>query len=330
MELLFHRMRNETRLNDNNSQPLFIYTYGCREEELSLCQLEMRAFFSIDSKTNILTSPIDIHPDRSPFLRERIEVLYDGDTLQHIHKQVEAIVLGESTFKVIFIKMNDLAPEVQYSFEEKRAVEREIGMHIDAEADVHQPDYVYGLITLGGRWYFGNLLKSKAVWLDHMKKPRSYSIALSTRDARAIANIAVPNPQGVRAIDPCCGIGTVLVEALSMGINIVGRDINTLIVDGANENLVYFGYDSKVILGDIADIAEAYDVAIIDMPYNHYSRSTPEEQLSLLLHAHRIANKVVIVTADPIDEMIAGANLHIADRGIVRKGNFIRHIIVCT
>ncbi|GAA3334615.1 hypothetical protein GCM10020331_103270 [Ectobacillus funiculus] len=72
------------------------------------------------------------------------------------------------------------------------------------------------------------------------KKPHSYSTSLSTRVARAVANIAVPDPTGIKAIDPCCGIGTVLVEALSMGINIVGSDINPLVLPGARENIAHF------------------------------------------------------------------------------------------
>ena len=101
-------------------------------------------------------------------------------------------------------------------------------MHIEGEADVRNPERVFGIVPLGGRWYFGHYVESEPVWYHHIK-PRSYSTSLSTRVARSVANIAVPNPEGVRAIDPCCGIGTVVVEALSMGINIVGRDISPLV-----------------------------------------------------------------------------------------------------
>src|SRR5699024_12707447 len=77
--------------------------------------------------------------------------------------------------------------------------------------------------------------------------------------ARAIANIAVPYPNGVTAIDPCCGIGNVLVEALSMEIDIVGRDINPLVTRGSRENIAYFGYTCDVTTGPIADVTDHYD-----------------------------------------------------------------------
>ncbi|MGI2296978.1 TRM11 family SAM-dependent methyltransferase [Paenibacillus sp. GXUN7292] len=317
-------------MNMNKLEPLYIYTYGYRVEETGLCQLEMRMFFGKDTNGKILMSPVAVQPDRSPFMRERLEVMYEGENLEEILTQVKQIQLNEKTFKIIFVKTNDLAPEEELDFEEQRSIERALGEYIEAEASMRQPDFLFGIITIGGRWYFGNYISSKAIWLNHMKKPRNYSIALSTRVARAVANIAVPEPTGVNAIDPCCGIGTVLVEALSMGINIVGRDINHFVVRGTRENLVHFNLQADVVCGDISEVTDHYDTTIIDMPYNHFSHTTPEAQLSLLRHTRRIADKAVIVTVGEIDDLIKIAGLTIQDRCTTRKGNFVRQIIVCT
>uniref|UniRef100_UPI0038B618DE TRM11 family SAM-dependent methyltransferase n=1 Tax=Siminovitchia acidinfaciens TaxID=2321395 RepID=UPI0038B618DE len=129
---------------------------------------------------------------------------------------------------------------------------------------------------MNGRWIFDEYVKSESVWHRHQQKPHSYSTALNTRVARAVANIAVPEPSGIKAIDPCCGIGTVLVEALSMGIDIVGSDKNPLILDGVRENIAYFGLSGKVTFTDIRDVTSHYDVAIIDLPYNLCCAITPE------------------------------------------------------
>ncbi len=214
-------------------------------------------------------------------------------------------------------------------YQQKRDIEREIGMIIEGEADVHHPQVTFGLVPFEGRLYFGEYVKSEAVWLRHLKKPREYSTALSTRVARAVANIAVPIPEGVKAIDPCCGIGTVLVEALSMGINIVGRDINPLGVLGSRENIAHFRLTGEVDLGPISEVTENYDVTIIDMPYNLYTHATPEDQLSILKNARPFSKKVVVVTIDNIDHMIKQAGFDIIDRCIAKKGIFSREILVC-
>lgn len=311
------------------NQPLYIYTYGYRPEEAELCYLEMRAFFGEYTETGIMVSHHDVHPDRSPFMREKLEVLFESDQFEDILEQAKSIDLQNQTFKVIFVKMNDLTSDNKIEYDDRRQIERELGISIEGEADVRNPDVVFGIITLGGRWYFGNYMKSKPIWFEQMKKPKSYSIALSTRVARAVANIAVPHTNGITAIDPCCGVGTVIVEALSMGINIVGRDINHFVVQNTRENLIHFNMSTEVVCGDIADVTEHYDTAIIDMPYNHFSHTTPEAQLLLLQHTRRIADKAVIVSVGNIDEMLASVGFTIQDRCSTRKSNFVRQILVC-
>lgn len=316
-------------MHTDSGKPTFIYTYACSEDEISLCQMELRCLFGREVPPTIFESDIEVDVSRSPFIKERIDVMYEGDILPEIYKQVEQVQVNGMTFKAIFVKINDLSPENKIEYDERRVIEREIGLHIEGEADVNHPQLVYGIVTLGGRWYFGTYHKNKATWFRQMKKPRSYSIALSTRVARAAVNMAVPNPAGIKAIDPCCGIGTVMVEALSMGIDIVGRDINPFIATGARTNIAHFGFTSEVTLGDIADITEHYDVAIVDMPYNLYSRITPEEQFSILVNARRIADKVVIVAIEAMDEMISEAGFTITDRCIAKKGLFSRHLMLC-
>nr|WP_245864512.1 RsmD family RNA methyltransferase [Paenibacillus donghaensis] len=291
--------------------------------------MELRCLFGREVPPTIFASGVKREVSRSPFIKERIDVMYEADTLPEIYKLTEQVQLEGQTFKVIFVKTNDLAPADKIEYDARRVIEREIGLRIEGEADVNHPQLVYGIVTLGGRWYFGSYHKNQATWFRQMKKPRSYSIALSTRVARAAVNMAVPEPEGIRAIDPCCGIGTVMVEALSMGIDMTGRDINPLIAAGARTNLAHFGFTAEVVLGDIADIAEHYDVAIVDMPYNLYSRITPEEQFAILENTRRIADRVVIVAIEAMDEMIAEAGFTIIDRCIAKKAGFSRHLMLC-
>lgn len=316
-------------MDNQNQVTNFIYTYGYTEEEQALCYMEMRAFFGVDSDSKFIKSDVKIDPSRSPFIRERLEVIYEGADMPEILEKVKQIEIEDSTFKVMFINFKGPDNINKLTYRERIQVERDIGWVIPADFDLHHPDYVFGIIRLYDRWYFGKLSKNDAVWLHHLNKPHSYSTALSTRVARAVSNIAVPDPAGVTAIDPCCGIGNVLVEALSMGIDMVGRDINPLVTDGSRNNIAHFGYESEVTTGPIADISTHYDVAVIDLPYNVYTHTSPEKQLSILKHARRIADKVVVVTIDTTDEMIETAGFQIKDRCETRKANFRRQIILC-
>jgi tRNA G10 N-methylase Trm11 len=289
----------------------------------------MRSLFGLESESSIIESSLRIDPSRSPFIRERIDVIFEGNHLQDIAVQVESLQLGESTFKVMYVKNGDLIKSKKVGFEKRREIEREIGLHIHGEADLLQPERLFGILNVNGRWVFGEYFKNEAVWLRHQRKPNSYSTALSTRVARSVVNIAVPNPTGIKAIDPCCGIGTVLVEALSMGIDIVGSDRNYLIIPGVRENIAHFGLEGEVSVKDIRNITDRYDVAIIDMPYNLCSVLPPDEKLEMLQSARKFASKLVVVTIEDIDSILAYAGFVIVDRAIAKKGMFTRQVIVC-
>ncbi len=307
----------------------YLYTYAYSEDESSLCALEMRSLFGEVSQSNVMESFVKIDPSRSPFIKERITVIYKAESLEDLFIQVETLQLSGATFKVNYVKNSGQAKSEQAGFENRRAIERELGLHINGQADLRHPDRLFGVMNRDGSWVFGEYVKSESVWFRHQQKPNGYSTALSTRVARAVVNIAIPNPNGIKAIDPCCGIGTVLVEARSMGIDMVGSDRNQLILPGARENMIHFGLSGEINLADIRDITNHYDVAIIDLPYNLCSVISPEEQLEMLQSARRLANKVVVVTVEPVDEILLKAGFSIIDRAVAKKGLFIREVIVC-
>ncbi|WML60835.1 RNA methyltransferase [Neobacillus sp. PS2-9] len=291
--------------------------------------MEMRSLFGEESQSHVLESIVKINPSRSPFIKERITLLFEAEILEDLFIQVNTLQLCGATFKVTYVKNSGQKKSERDGFEKRRAIEREIGLHIVGKADLRHPDRLFCVMKVNGRWVFGEYKKSESVWFRHQQKPNSYSTALSTRVARAVVNISIPKPEGIKAIDPCCGIGTVLVEALSMGIDMVGSDRNPLILPGARENIAHFGFDGEITLADIRDITGHYDVAIIDLPYNLCSVISPEVQLEMLQSARRIAEKVVVVTVEPIDEILIKAGFSIIDRAVAKKSVFIREVIVC-
>lgn len=310
-------------LKGENKLTTYIYTYASYEDERSMCALEMRSLFGDESETNILESTVKIDSSRSPFIKERIAVIFEGKSVQELLDKVGGLEVTGETFKVVFVKNGE------ESFEERRAMEREVGLKINGSADIRSPQRLFAIMRVNGRWVFGDYVKAESIWFRHQQKPHQYSTALSTRVARAVVNIAIPDPSGIKAIDPCCGIGTVLVEALSMGIDIVGGDNNPQILAGTRENIAHFGYSAEVKFADMREITNHYDVAIIDLPYNLCSVISPEEQLEMLQSARRFADRVVVVTVEPIDDILKRAGFVIVDRAVAKKGVFTREVIVC-
>lgn len=310
-------------------QPTYIYTFVHHPDEYELRNMEMRAFFGFDTEENFIISNRKIDPSRSPFIEERLEVYYEGNSLEELEQAVQNMKIHHSTYKVVCLNKMDIGTTAKIHHPERREIEKQIGICIDGEPDLEHPEIVLGLLFLNNRWYLGKHTKSESNWRKHLHKPNSYSTALSTRVARSIVNIAIPEKEGIRAIDPCCGIGTVVIEALSMGIDIIGRDISPLVCVGARENVKYFGYETTITKGPIAEVSEHYDVVFIDLPYNIYSHISPEEEFDLIKQARRIADRVLFVTVDSIEESIKKAGFTIKDRAVARKSTFAREILLC-
>ena len=233
------------------------------------------------------------------------------------------------TYKVIGINYRDMNHLDKMGFQVRKEIARQVASLIPGEANLDDPEVVFAITKVKGKWFFGYYSENQSIWLKHQQKPHNYSTALTTRVARALVNIAVPEFTGVKVIDPCCGIGTVLVEALSMGVDITGSDFNPLVMKGIRENLTHFGLSGPVFLRDIRDITEMYDVAIIDMPYNLCSVVSDKEKFEMLRCARRFAKKMVVVTTEDIDGILNEVGFEIVNRCEVTKGKFIRQIIVC-
>lgn len=328
----------------NGIKPDYLYSFICHEEERGLCELEARrlldlpASFKMKAGLCVAGSMREIDVDRSPFMKHRMQIWHEAASRDELEQYALHIDLKDASFKITVWDAASNETEAHSSTEnkqptskaEKQELAKQIGQRIKGTVDLKSPRLEIGIAYWLGKWYIGAMQANTVVWQQHHSKPRQYSTALSTRMARAIVNIAVPSPAGIQAIDPCCGIGTVLLEAASMGIAVSGREINPLAAQGARENLAYFHYDVQVVLGDMRDIKEKFDVAIIDMPYNLCSVLPMDDKLSMLRHARQFAEQLVIVTVEPLDQELLAAGFQITDRCAVSKGKFRREILCCS
>lgn len=305
-----------------------IYTFSWHVNEAALCQMEMRAFFGQSTDQNVLISEVVVKPSRSPFIRTRLDILEQAPTIEQLSEKLASLQV-EGTFRVECLNDMELGQTEKLRQPERRAIERTLALSIDGEPELKNADQLFGVVKLDNVFYFGALTMGEAVWLHHQQRPQQYSTALGTKLARAMVNIAAPKAAGKRLIDPCCGVGTVLIEALSMGIDIIGRDMNPFVTMGSRKNMAHFGYDGEVQLGPIEEIKDTYDVAIIDMPYNLFTHTTVEAKQSIIDSARRIAKRVVFVSSEAIEEQIKVANFTIVDRCDVRKQGFVRTVFVC-
>lgn len=305
----------------------YLYTTNYSKDEESLCKMEIKCLFNKPLNEKHVFSGIYVDSSRSPFIKKCISVMYTGQTMKQIIDQIVMDKLTSVNYKVAYINATD---EI-IGFHEGRSIEFEVGFNILGEAEMKNPEITFGITKVDSIWIFGECESNTSDWLFHNKKPFSYSNALKVNVCRALVNIAVGTNLDCSVVDPCCGIGTVLIEAISMGIDIKGYEINPYIGKNAKTNLRYFGYEEDVItIGDMHDIQNKFNVAIVDLPYGIFTQITTQEQLAIMESTRRIAEKMVIITFEDMEEQITSVGFQIDDRCTVSKGTFKRHIYICS
>lgn len=303
-----------------------IYIINYPEYEEDLCKMEQRVLFNEDTDEKYLFSDKDINVSRSPFLKEKIEILHSSNSFSNIVKYVEEEKMSFNSYKVIYVKLcnNDV------SYKERINCVREIGCRIKGTCDMHNPKDIIALLRFEDTWIIGKYIRNDLKWHIHENKPKNYSNSIGMRLARAVTNIAVGNDLNKSLIDPCCGVGTVVLEALSMNINIKGCEINKQIAANARRNLEFFGYDKDNIkCFDMHNITDKYDTAIIDLPYGLFTPISREEQVNIIKSARKIADNLVIILFEDMDDILISCGFKIIDRCIVSKGLFKRQVVKC-
>lgn len=313
---------------DNKSSNInrkYFYSINYPKFEEELCKLEMECLFNEICNEKYIFSDFCINPSRSPFIKDRISIIYEEDSLEEIVQKIIKDKLSYDDFKVCYIKVEN----TDVNYEERLTSVSKIGFVITGQPSIHNPKVLIGISKVNGRWIMGEYERNDFQWHIHDKKPYSYSNSLGLRVARALVNIAVKNSLDYKLIDPCCGVGTVVIEALSMGINVEGCEINKHIAENAKKNLEFFGYENVVDCRDMHTIEEKYDVAIIDLPYGLFTATTLEEQVALIKTARRITKKLILVTFENMDEHIIESGFKILQKSYVCKGKFKRYINIC-
>ena len=313
----------EVMSNIDLKRYLYMTTSGINDSKLYLS--EMKSIFGNKfNKPNFILDKY-IEPSRSVYIRGYIDVLFESESISEIVKNIENANLSYEKYKIKFIKSDE---KIEYS--EWITALKDLGTSIIGEFSLHNPETELALIRNDNLWVFGLHYRNKDKWKNRRQKPYNYSHALDVKLAKSILNIAIKNDFSLKIIDPCCGIGTVVIEALAMGLDIEGYDINKVVVDHANSNLEHLGFKGIIKNMNMHDINKKYDIAVLDIPYGQFTSTTHEVQILLISKTRQISKKAIIISMIDMSEDIIHSGFTIVDKIILNKTNgFSRYITVC-
>ena len=291
----------------------YFYLFNYPPEEHDLCALEFK----------------DIDVNISVFIKGKIDIWAMSDDFNEIKEQMKNQKHDYQDFKVIYLKNPISHPDYQETLDKCK----DISWFIAGSVNMSKPKHTIALTKVNDLWIIGYYHHGVPSWKKYDDKPNTFSNSLDIRLARTLINIAGENDQTKTMIDPCCGMGTVVLEGLALGYSIKGFDISRDISWKARCNLNHFGFDGMLITKDDINKHQGhYDIAIIDIPYNLYTPITYKEQCDIINSARKLCNKLVLVSYEQMDQEIKQAGFEIRNRILRKKTEFVkfgRYIYVC-
>jgi len=310
------------------SMNTYLYNVKCKEFETNLCALEIKSLFGFARSEKTFISNKSINPSISPYIKNRLHIKYQLPQLTDIVEQIEKDKLTAVDYLVKYISLS----KDDLYLKDRKDICKKVGYVIEGLHSFSDPKTIYGITYFNNEWYFGILEENNAKWREHNDKPYTYSSSIGINEAKAILNIGTNGDFRKTIMDPCCGVGTVLLEGCFAGYDICGSDINAKVTRNARGNLAHFNYETSVTTSDIKDITGSYDVSIIDLPYGNFSTMTKESLIKIIYHAKRISKRVVLVSSEDITQELENVFLKIVDRCSMNKRKnkkFVRYIWVC-
>lgn len=302
---------------------LYVFNYPPHEEEL--CKLEFKYLFNDEFKSKYYLTNQDININTSIFIKAKIDIFMISNDFTDLLQLVNNSKLYYLNFKVIYFKNDNTHVDYQESLQKCK----DLSWGIDGSVNMAKPENTLALTKIDNQWIFGYYHHGIPSWKKHDDKPYTFSNSLDIRLARTLVNLASKNNPNTKIIDPCCGVGTVVLEGLGLGLNICGSDISREISWQARLNLKHYGYNEELIKKiSIHEIYDYFDVAIMDIPYNLYTPITYEEQCALINSSRKICQELIIVTFDEMSLEINNAGFKIINHCTLKKANFERHIYI--
>jgi len=285
--------------------------------EQDLARAELWALAGVESSGRVAAVPHPIDVERAAYVSVCAQLLAAGRRPADLSRALQPIRPEFERFRVTLIT---LPPRPKVSSHEAIV---EAARHVCGSVDVSDPLTELLLVGSEGDWRLGRVIsRASKTYLAHERKPHAFSSALPARVARAMVNLAaVP---GDTVIDPCCGVGTILLEAWAAGMRAVGGDLNPKLAGMACANLRHFGRPPWVCAADATTPWATADAVVTDFPYGRQCARDPRLYERLLAALPAFAPKLAVVTAEDIEAMLGDAGYDVLQTADVLKSHGFR------
>ena len=290
--------------------------------EAEIINAECLALTGVDpNQHGLAISPRRVDVSRGAYVRCCAELLFEAGNISEICAQIRAAGLYADEFRVSVVK---LPRNLKVNSLETA---HHVGAEIGGIPDLDSPRVTFLTVITEEKVLFGKLLsESDGRWIVHNKRPHVTSSSLPARLARAIVNLTVS--PGDRLLDPCCGTGTIILEAVQMGVKAVGYDVNVRMVVATQKNLKHYGLSAEVHLGDARLISGRFDAVITDFPYGIGLDRNMTLDREILVRIRQLAPRAVFVHTRDLSSELVDLGYCIEQVLPARKHTMVRKIFI--
>ena len=290
-------------------------------QELDLARAELWALAGCAPRGRVAIGPLGVDVSRAAYVRLCGQQLAAAVDWPQLHAAIARLELRCERYRIEVVRP---APKVPVAAAD---LEKAIADLITGRPDLRHPHVQFAVIAAPGDWRFGQVIsQSQQRWRRQARRPYHFSHALPAPMARALVNmVAAP---GDTLVDPCCGLGTVVAEALADGVRALGMEINPALAQQAAANLAALGLPGNIVVGDARTCRGHFDAAVIDFPYGHSTRVAPELYADILLNLRPQVQRMALVFGTDQHRLLGELGLTVCQEARVTKGRLVRHIYV--
>jgi len=257
---------------------------------------------------------------QAAYVQTGLRLIAQAEALPELVRQVSERQFPADDFRIEYLRLSDQNP-VKW----KTAVVA-LADAIKAFPNLDVPRHRFLLVVGKDHLWFGEILaETSHSYRRHDAKPYRTSSSLPSRLARALLNLAAPPAQSI--LDPCCGTGSILLEAACLGLQAVGADRNPRMVHLSRRNLAHFGYAVEVRLADARELSMTVDAVVTDLPYGKFSKVKSGEIQAILNQSARLAPLGIFVAGGDLTAELRHAGYQDIALFYVRKRNDFSRLI---
>ena len=254
------------------------------------------------------------------YIRYGLKWIAEGPNLDDLVSMVQALELEADGFRVELVRLSK-----RLEIDRWEAMRR-VADAIPSDPNMKSPKCRFLILSRENWWCLGEIITEQTHdYRIHDQKPHRTSSSLPSQLARALINLVVPGAKSI--VDPCSGVGSVLLEACALNVACSGSDYNRRMVGMSRKNIQHFSYGASVSFADARELNTEADAVITDLPYGMKLMISESDVRRILDRSIRCAPTALFVAGSDISSWLTSAGYNrVSVYRVPKQTGFMRYV----